>query len=66
MTEAAEMRYWTFNVDTCRFERTTSEAALKKADVAVINDDIDIQSFAIRAAESLAQRRTSGCSRCRI
>jgi hypothetical protein len=36
------MRYWTFNVNTCRFERTSRQAALRNADIAVVNDDIDV------------------------
>ena len=36
------MRYWTFDPNTCRFERA-SKAALHAADVAVVNDDTDAQ-----------------------
>lgn len=37
------MRYWTFDADTCRFERTSRQVALHVADVAVVNDDIDVK-----------------------
>ncbi|MDD3326563.1 MAG: hypothetical protein PHW25_05690 [Zoogloea sp.] len=37
------MRYWTFDTDTCRFERASRQAALRSADVAVVNDDSDVQ-----------------------
>ena len=36
------MRCWTFHANTCRFERA-SKAALHAADVAVVNDDTDVQ-----------------------
>ena len=37
------MRYWTFDPNTCRFERASKQAALHAADVAVVNDDTDVQ-----------------------
>lgn len=37
------MRYWTFDANTCRFERASRQAALHAADVAVVNDDTDVQ-----------------------
>jgi hypothetical protein len=37
------MRYWTFDADTCRFERTDKQAAFQAAEVAVFNDDTDVQ-----------------------
>ena len=36
------MKIWTFNPATCVFERG-GRAALAEADVAVINDDADVQ-----------------------
>ena len=30
------MRYWTFDPNTCRFERASKQAALHAADVAVV------------------------------
>lgn len=43
MTKEADMRFWTFNPNTCCFERSSRLAALRAADVAVINDDADVQ-----------------------
>lgn len=43
MTEAADMRYWTFDANTCRFERAGRQAALHSAEVTVINDGNDVQ-----------------------
>jgi len=43
MTKEADMRYWTFDVNTCRFERASRRAALQEAGVAVINNDADVQ-----------------------
>lgn len=37
------MRFWTFDPNTCRFERASKQAALHAADVAVVNDDTDVQ-----------------------
>jgi hypothetical protein len=37
------MRFWTFDPNTCRFERSSKQAALRGADVAVVNDDTDVQ-----------------------
>jgi hypothetical protein len=37
------MRYWTFDPNTCRFVRASKQAALHAADVAVVNDDTDVQ-----------------------
>ena len=37
------MRYWTFDPNTCRFERASKQAALHAADVAVVNDDTDVR-----------------------
>lgn len=42
-TKEADMRYWTFDADTCRFERTDKQAAFQTAEVAVVNDDTDVQ-----------------------
>ena len=39
------MRFWTFDPNTCRFERASKQAALHAADVAVVNDDTDVQGF---------------------
>jgi hypothetical protein len=39
------MRYWAFDVNTCRFERASRQAALLNADIAVVNDDIDVHSI---------------------
>ena len=36
------MKIWTFNVETCRFDRV-GRAALAEADLAVISDDTDVQ-----------------------
>lgn len=36
------MRYWAFDTNICRFERTNKQAVLHSADVVVINDDIDV------------------------
>ena len=36
------MKIWTFNTDTCRFDRA-GRAALRDAVLAVVNDDIDLQ-----------------------
>ena len=36
------MRVWSFNPNTCRFDRV-GRAALAEADVAVISDDTDVQ-----------------------
>ncbi len=38
------MKFWAFNANTCRFERTAKQAALHTADVAVVNDDTDMQT----------------------
>ncbi len=37
------MRFWTFDPNTCRFERSSKQAAFHDADVAVVNDDTDVQ-----------------------
>jgi predicted metallo-beta-lactamase superfamily hydrolase len=38
------MRYWTFDPNTCRFERASKQSRfLHAADVAVVNDDTDVQ-----------------------
>ena len=37
------MRVWTFNTETCTFERG-GRAALAEADVAVISDHTDVQN----------------------
>jgi hypothetical protein len=37
------MRYWTFNANTCRFERVSKHAALHAAEIAVVSDDNDVQ-----------------------
>ena len=37
------MRYWTFDANTCRFERTSKQAALIAPEVAVVNDDTDVK-----------------------
>ena len=37
------MRFWTFDPNTCRFERSSKHAASHDADVAVVNDDTDVQ-----------------------
>ena len=37
------MRCWTFDPNTCRFERAGKQAALQAAEVAVVNDDADVQ-----------------------
>jgi hypothetical protein len=42
-TNEADMRYWTFNASTCRFERANTHAALREGDVAVVNGDSDVQ-----------------------
>ena len=36
------MRVWSFNADTCRFDRV-GHAALAESDLAVISDDTDVQ-----------------------
>lgn len=43
------MRIWTFNPETCVFERG-GRAALAEADVAVINDDADVHLVRDHAA----------------
>ena len=35
------MRFWTFDPNTCRFERASKQAALHAADVAVVVVDAD-------------------------
>ena len=61
------MRYWTFDPNTCRFERASKQAALHAADVAVVNDDIDVQVISDHqppkrwpSGEPLGQRRAAG------
>lgn len=39
------MKIWTFNPNTCQFDRA-GRAALTNATLAVINDDIDVQVLA--------------------
>jgi hypothetical protein len=36
------MRYWAFDINTCHFERASKETALRKADIAVVNDGSDV------------------------
>jgi hypothetical protein len=36
------MRFWTFDPNTCCFERASKQAALDAADVAVVNNDADV------------------------
>ena len=36
------MRYWTFDPNSCRFERATRNAALHDADTALMNDGLDV------------------------
>lgn len=36
------MRFWTFDPNTCRFERSNRQAALHTCDVAVVNDNADV------------------------
>ena len=43
------MRVWTFNTDTCTFERG-GRAALAEADVAVISDHTDVHVVRDHAA----------------
>ena len=38
------MRYWTFDPNTCRFERASKQAALHAADVAVVG----VSSFSVQ------------------
>lgn len=51
------MRCWTFNVNTCGFERTNSRTAFEGNEVAVINDCIDV--YVIRERQS-PKRWSSG------
>lgn len=37
------MRYWTFDANTCRFERASRQAALHADEVVVVNNDTDVQ-----------------------
>lgn len=37
------MRYWTFDANTCRFTRASRQAALHTDEVAVVNNDTDVQ-----------------------
>ena len=37
------MRYWTFDANTCRFKRASRQAALHTDEVAVVNNDTDVQ-----------------------
>ena len=39
------MRFWTFDPNTCRIERARKQAALHAADMAVVNDDTDVQAI---------------------
>lgn len=37
------MRYWTFDVNNCHFERANRRVHLHEADVTVFNDDTGVQ-----------------------